>query len=96
MGKSWSILFVASDMDTFVDNHLEMRDYVGLFFSSEFAHVVALKRQCRVLELAEEWKQCTKLANHTFTNQMRLQGIFFKFSLLSNLDMNPTEASNFL
>ena len=41
-------------MDTFVDNHLEMRDYVGLFFNSEFAHVVAVKRHCRVLELAEE------------------------------------------
>ena len=36
------------------------------------------------------------MANHTFTNQMRLRGIFFKFSLLSNLEMNSADAPNFL
>ena len=46
--------------------------------------------------LAEEWKQCTNLAIHTFTNQLWLQGIFFKFSLLSNLEMNSADAPNFL
>ena len=82
-------------MHTFVGNHLEMRDYLSSFFSSEFVHVVAVKSHCGGLELAE-WKQCTKLADHMFTNQMRLWGIFFKFGLLSNLEMNPTDVPNFL
>lgn len=37
--------------------------------------------------LAEECKQCTELAIHTFTNQTRLLGIFFRLSLLWTLGM---------
>ena len=37
--------------------------------------------------LAEECKQCTKLAILTFTNQTRPPGIFFRLSLLWTLEM---------
>ena len=57
-----------------------------VYFNNECVHLVAAARHCQVRfhnslkpkEMAEECKQCTKLAIHTFTNQTGLLGIFFK------------------
>ena len=50
-------------------------------------HLVAAAGRSRVRGktlLAEECKQCIKLAIHTFTNQMLPLGLLFRMSFLSN------------
>ena len=62
---------------------------------NESGHLVAVASRSRVCGktlLAEECKQCTKLAIHTFTNQMLPLGVLFRMNLLSNMQINATDA----
>ena len=62
---------------------------------NESGHLVAAARRSRVRGktlLADECKQCTKLAIHTFTNQMLPLGLLFRMNLLSNMQTNATDA----
>ena len=62
---------------------------------NESGHLVAVASRSRVRGktlLAEEYKQCTKLAIHTFTNQMLPLGLLFRMNLLSNMQTNATDA----
>ena len=43
-------------------------------------------------DMAEECKQCTKLAIHTFTNQLLPLGLLFRLNSLSNMQTNATDA----
>ena len=50
---------------------------------NESGHLVAVASRSRVCGktlLAEECKQCTKLAIHTFTNQMLPLGLLFRMN----------------
>ena len=52
---------------------------------NESGHLVAAASRSRVRGktlLAEECKQCTKLAIHTFTNQMLPLGLLFRMNFL--------------
>ena len=52
---------------------------------NESGHLVAVASRSRVRGktlLAEECKQCTKLAIHTFTNQMLPLGLLFRMNFL--------------
>ena len=52
---------------------------------NESGHLVAAASRSRVRGktlLAEECKQCTKLAIHTFTNQMLPLGVLFRMNFL--------------
>ena len=52
---------------------------------NESGHLVAAASRSRVhgkTLLAEECKQCTKLAIHTFTNQMLPLGLLFRMNFL--------------
>lgn len=52
---------------------------------NESGHLVAAASRSRVrgkILLAEECKQCTKLAIHTFTNQMLPLGLLFRMNFL--------------
>ena len=61
-----------------------------VYFNSECVHLVAAARHCQVRfhnslkpkEMAEECKQCTKLAIQTFTNQMLPLGLLFRMNFL--------------
>ena len=62
---------------------------------NESGHLVAAAGRSRVRGktlLAEECKQCIKLAIHTFTNQMLPLGLLFRMNLLSNMQTNATDA----
>ena len=47
-------------------------------------------------DMAEECKQCTKLAIHTFTNQMIPLGLLFRLHSLSNMQTNAIDAPKVL
>ena len=47
-------------------------------------------------DMAEECKQCTKLAIHTFTNQMIPLGLLFRLRSLSNMQTNAIDAPKVL